>query len=458
MQSSATPTIRQSMALLSCILFMYLAFFGFRAELILFLTRRLGYSDNHAYQIFGTFTGICALTPLIGGFLVDQKIDLSFGVFAAGVILILGYLLIHIEPLMNFALALLVLGIGVFDAFIICLIARYYGDHPDHKASIMTYYYIFMNIGGLIGSPGLAMISKYYGYHMSFVFASLCIGFAMFLLLLSLPSKMTYHKISLKAWLSFILVLVSIVFIICYDLAGYLIIVTILYTLISSKLFKRENKYLIPLGVMSLFALCYWILGQQPAGSINLFMARNINLHGIPAPVFQATDPIVIIFMGPVIAWLWHYLHKKKIVFTYVSKVLTGLSLLCIGFLCLWLGGLSAQTSGRGLLVWPLAALALIGFSELFINPVFYSEITSQVPEQIRGRCTALFLTITGAPGNFLAAKLADVTAGQADKVSQIEAAKFFTKAYSQMFLFGICVLIALLIFSAVWRLSASDH
>lgn len=48
------------------------SYYGMRAIFILFLTQALLFDKEHAASIYGSYTGLVYLTPLIGGYIADQ--------------------------------------------------------------------------------------------------------------------------------------------------------------------------------------------------------------------------------------------------------------------------------------------------------------------------------------------------------------------------------------------------
>ena len=48
------------------------SYYGMRAIFILFLTQALLFDKEHAASIYGSYTGLVYLTPLIGGYIADK--------------------------------------------------------------------------------------------------------------------------------------------------------------------------------------------------------------------------------------------------------------------------------------------------------------------------------------------------------------------------------------------------
>src|SRR6516164_10775145 len=67
------------------------SYYGMRALLVLYLTKALGYDRAHALEIYGIYTGLVYLTPLIGGYLADKYFGLRQGAVIGGIIMMFGH-------------------------------------------------------------------------------------------------------------------------------------------------------------------------------------------------------------------------------------------------------------------------------------------------------------------------------------------------------------------------------
>ena len=55
------------------------SYYGMRAIFILFLTQALLFDKEHAASIYGSYTGLVYLTPLIGGYIADKYWGIRLG-------------------------------------------------------------------------------------------------------------------------------------------------------------------------------------------------------------------------------------------------------------------------------------------------------------------------------------------------------------------------------------------
>ena len=66
-------------------------YYGMRALLTLYLTKHFLFSDSQATGLYGGYTALVYLTPLIGGFLADQYLGSKRSVKFGAIIMAIGY-------------------------------------------------------------------------------------------------------------------------------------------------------------------------------------------------------------------------------------------------------------------------------------------------------------------------------------------------------------------------------
>lgn len=58
--------------IIGTVMWEFFSYFGMQALLILYLVQKLHFSDSDAYAIYGAFTALIFVTPIIGGWLADK--------------------------------------------------------------------------------------------------------------------------------------------------------------------------------------------------------------------------------------------------------------------------------------------------------------------------------------------------------------------------------------------------
>lgn len=137
------------------------SYYGMRALLVLFLTSSIigdnpgwGWPRAHALAIYGSYTGLAYLTPILGGYIADRIIGYRWAVIVGALLMTLGHLSMAIEVdhvFMYLGLCLLVLGNGFFKPNMTSIIAQMYKAHPEKKDGAYTIFYMGVNSGAFLG-------------------------------------------------------------------------------------------------------------------------------------------------------------------------------------------------------------------------------------------------------------------------------------------------------------------
>ena len=132
----------------------------------------------------------------------------------------------------------------------------------------------------------------------------------------------------------------------------------------------------------------------------------------IPASMFTSLNPISVIIGGLTLAWIWKVFKGLESNFGRMIKFMLGFVFQLLSFLLLILAAKQAISSGgMASAIWVIASLSILGFSELFIDPIALSEITSIKAKNHIGFLAAAYMFFTGSIAGFIGAKVANVAA-----------------------------------------------
>src|SRR3954466_8705002 len=70
------------------------SYYGMRAIFVLFMTNKLLFEKSEASNIYGTYTGLVYLTPLIGGYVADRYWGNRKSIFVGGILMAIGQFLL----------------------------------------------------------------------------------------------------------------------------------------------------------------------------------------------------------------------------------------------------------------------------------------------------------------------------------------------------------------------------
>ena len=453
---------------ISTVIWEFFSYFGMQALLILYLTQQLKFSDDHSYAIYGAYTSLVFVTPIVGGWLADKWLGFKNSIILGCLLIIAGHICLTLPSnyCLYLGLSLLVIGVGFFKTNAICLVGRTFESNPAAKSTAFTIYYIGANVGATLGPIVCAYLAEYFGWKAGFGAAA--VGMAAGLLILWCGRKKLIpfdnRPTSLKPLLLCLLALIPcalfMTWIIQNDLAGYVltligVIAGVWAILIFKKSDSRQRKGLWFVLMLTLFGTLFWAFDQQGGSSISLFIQRNVNRDGLPTALFQSINPAVIIVFGLFTAWMWKKLSNKKIRLSALLRILPGFLLLTLGFALLFFGSAIASKLGKTSMMWPVAGLSLIGMAELFMDPIILGELTQYAPKNAVGVLTGMYYLFVGAFANYLAAQIAMLTAvspSAAKTMTLAQEAVGYRDNFWKITLVGVGMIALLLILQQVWR------
>lgn len=166
------------------------SYYGMRAILIFYLTQHWLFSDGKANLIYGGYTALVYITPVLGGYLADRYLGQRKAVLFGGVLLAFGHLFMAFEgmegvtdaavkqadPAINvfwLALALIIVGSGFLKANISVMVGQLYKLTDIRRDSAYTVFYIGINLGGAAGSILVGYLGQTIGWAFGFGLAGI---------------------------------------------------------------------------------------------------------------------------------------------------------------------------------------------------------------------------------------------------------------------------------------------
>ncbi len=149
------------------------SYYGMRAIFVLYMTKALMFDKAYASNIYGSFTGLVYLTPLIGGYIADRYWGNRRSIFVGGILMAIGQFMMFFsasnyanpalaQTLMWFGLTGLIVGNGFFKPNISTLVGSLYPQGDKRVDAAFTLFYMGINLGaffsplvcGAIGDTG----------------------------------------------------------------------------------------------------------------------------------------------------------------------------------------------------------------------------------------------------------------------------------------------------------------
>ncbi|SJA12828.1 POT-type proton-dependent oligopeptide transporter [Shigella sonnei] len=354
----------------------YFSFYGMRALLILYLTHQLGFDDNHAISLFSAYASLVYVTPILGGWLGEL-----------------------------------------------------YDENDHRRDGGFSLLYAAGNIGSIAAPIACGLAAQWYGWHVGFALAGggMFIGLLIFLSghrhfqsTRSMDKKaLTSVKFALPvwSWLVVMLCLAPVFFTLLLenDWSGYLLaIVCLIAAQIIARMmikFPEHRRALWQIVLLMFVGTLFWVLAQQGGSTISLFIDRFVNRQAfnieVPTALFQSVNAIAVMLAGVVLAWLASPESRGNSTLRVWLKFAFGLLLMACGFMLLAFDARHAAADGQASMGVMISGLALMGFAELFIDPVAIAQITRL---KMSGVLTGIYMLATGAVANWLAGVVAQQT------------------------------------------------
>ena len=340
------------------------SFYGMRALIVLYMIENLMYSAQKAGNIYGLYTGLIYLTPLLGGYLADRFIGQRRCISLGALFMVLGLFLLAFGPknLFLVSLFLMIIANGFFKSNISSVLGLLYGDNNDKKDSAFTIFYMGINLGAFFSPLVCGTLAVKFGYEYGFAAAGA--GMLIGLMLYKLFENRLLGENGLnpvkKAEKS--------------DLIE------------DNEAIRDSHKRFLSLIFLMLFTIPFWVCFEQAGSSLTLFAQyqTNRNLFGfeIPTGYFQSLNPLFIITLAPLISVFWDYLRNKSKEPSSVEKFAIALFLISISFLILALGAFLSQT-GQVSPLWLVVGYFIMTIAELCLSPIGLSLVSKLAPKRM---------------------------------------------------------------------------
>ncbi len=421
------------------------SYYGMRALLILYMTATvanggLGFDAAKAGAIYGLYTAGVYLLALPGGWLADQLLGQRRAVFLGGVIIALGHFSLAVESLTFFflGLVLIVIGTGLLKPNVSTMVGELYPEGGARRDAGFSIFYMGINLGAFIAPLVCGTLGQRVDWHIGFAAA----GFGMVIGLIQyvvqgkwlgeagLRPNATTDPATKRKTLLFLGIGIGLltafgllwatgaidlsVQVVANAMGGVIVGLALLYLtfqLVAGGLDATEKKRMIVIFVLFIFSALFWSGFEQAGSSLNLFAERLTDLDvfgwAMPASWLQAVNPILIIILAPVFAWLWLALSRRRAEPSAPAKFSLGLILLGLGFgVMVWASILTNGQTRQVTPTWLILTYLLHTCGELCLSPVGLSTVTKLAPHRKVGQMMGIWF-MSVSLGNLIAGLVA---------------------------------------------------
>ncbi len=420
------------------------SYYGMRALLVLYLVNGLDEAREDALKLYGIYTALVYLTPIVGGHIADRWLGANRSVLVGGFLMSMGHFAMMFPDKLYLALTLLVLGNGFFKPNISTMVGRLYEADDPRRDGGFTLFYMGINLGAFLAPLICGALGEKLGWHYGFGAAG--VGMLIAVLIFSLGQGLLHResaireRITVRDWLivmsvSWLMLLLAALGVTFWDeivgfwkalpaFVQYLLVFGIvggafaehflLHAAERVRLTREEWHRVLAIVILGFFVVLFWMGFEQAGGTMNLFAAeytdRRMFGWEIPASYFQALNPLMIFLLAPLFSIFFVWVDRRRGGFSAPSKMALGMIVLGFGFLILAVAQEHARAVGKVSPVWLVLVYFFHTVGELFLSPVGLSMVTRLAPVQIASLMMGVWFTAI-AVANYLAGALESMLA-----------------------------------------------
>ena len=417
------------------------SYYGMRALFMLYMTQALLFDKEFSSEIYGSYTGLVYLTPLLGGYIADRYWGNRRSILWGALMMAVGQFLMFLSAcyfhevflakwLMFAGLGTLILGNGFFKPNISIMVGDLYEPGDKRKDSAFTIFYMGVNVGatiaplwcGLVGNTGHPEDFKW-------GFLSACIGMLIGAAVFQFykdkylvtpdgkpvgnPPKQKPVQASEQIrskrlfWTMGIatVILASLFAIGGADWIGAFIYATIitvpLSILADSSLTRQERKQICIIFILAFFVIFFWAAYEQAGASLTFFADeqtdRWIGGWEMPASYFQSFGAVFIVLLAPVFAAMWSFLGRHRLEPVSPRKQAIGLFLLSLGYLLIAFGVKGVEPGVKVSMLWLTGLYFLHTMGELCLAPIGLSLVYRLSPARFSSLLMGVWYLSTSA-------------------------------------------------------------
>ena len=309
-----------------------------------------------ASQIYGLYTGLVYLTPILGGWLADHGLGRRRTITLGAALMVAGHFLMAYEPAFLFALALIAAGCGAFKPNISIQVGELYTAADARRDRAYSIFYLGINIGAFLAPLVCGTLGETVDWAYGFAAAGVGMAIGLLTYLAGLaklpPARPQARKDAAPAG--------------------------------SASEFRRA---VFSLSLLFLPSALFWAAFEQQGNSIALFAEtltdRSVGFFGrraeIPVTWFQAFNPLMIIVFTPLLVDWWARRAARGAEPSTLRKLTLGCLGLASSYLILAFAA-AGNAGGKTSWLWLLVYFAAVTLSELHFSPITLSFVSRIAP------------------------------------------------------------------------------
>jgi POT family proton-dependent oligopeptide transporter len=409
------------------------SYYGMRGLLVLYLVQSAhpaadasgfvnpgrGWSRADASVLYGWYTGMAYLLPILGGWIADRVLGTHRSMIVGGLVIALGHTVLAVSGLGSlassatgmsvfvFGLALIVIGTGHFKPCVSVMVGQLYPDGDARRDGAFTIFYMGINLGAFLAAFVCGTLGERVGWHWGFGSAAvgMLAGLALYTSLRARllddigrppagrPDRSVPIALGGVAAAAVVALLhhAGALATLGEVLAGRGILAALAIGGVAwtawfvRRLAPEERGPTTTIFVFMLFNAVFWLAFEQAGSSLNLFTDlrtdRWIDGFEVPTTWFQSINAGLIFILAPAFAALWSWLGRRGRDPGQPVKIALGLFFLAFGYLFMVAAGrIAADPAVKASMLFVVATYFWHTVGELCLSPTGLSYVTKAAP------------------------------------------------------------------------------
>ncbi|MBE7172028.1 MAG: peptide MFS transporter [Williamsia sp.] len=432
-------------------------YYGMRSILTLFMTKALLLDKAYSSNLYGSYTGLIFLTPLIGGYVADRYWGNSRSIVMGGLVMAIGEFFLffcsnfyksapQLSGMLFFVgLGCMIAGNGLFKPNISSLVGQLYPSNDRRKDAAYTIFYMGINTGAALGPlicGGLGDTNDPSDFKWAFLAGG--IGMIISVIIQKIfqrrfvidptgtplggvpagsPRQASNPLMIAGSLFLFAILMIGILYTDAkvFGFLPYLLAVSALFIIVfifsDKSLTPVEKQKIQVIFIVSFFVVFFWTAFEQAGVSLTFFAEektrRNLGwswlpdrFKTIPTSWFQTLNALFVVGFAPLFAWLWLKLGKREP--SSPTKMAIGLLLIALGFLVIATGAKGLGPGIKVSMIWLTVMYAFHTWGELSISPIGLSLVNKLSPLKFASLLMAVWF-LANALANKLAGSLSSL-------------------------------------------------
>ncbi len=430
-------------------------FYVMMAILTLFLMSKFNLDGQEAGLLYSTFYGAIYILALVGGLIADRIKNYKGTIICGLLVMTLGYALLAIPALITTkyialaALLVIAFGNGLFKGNLQAVVGQLY-DNPEYSArrdSGFQIFYMFINIGACVAPFIATWVRNTFVKMQGFAYNADLPGMCHKYLDGELTDTTAFAELAktvndgvvptdlgvfatqyLDAFntgfhyafsAAIVAMLISLVIFLVYKKSLPNPAAKVAKATVSKEEVMQDAKE-IKQRILALFAvfgvvIFFWFSFHQNGLTLTMFAKDytllKIGSTSISAEIFQSINPFVVVFLTPVVMWVFAALAKRGKEPSTPKKIAIGMGIAAVAFVVMAIASIGLPlysdiakaplAEAQRVTPWVLFSVYFIlTVAELFISPLGLSFVSKVAPAHLQGLMQGCWLGAT-AVGNF---------------------------------------------------------